>query len=828
MNLPFMDGSGCACLLVLLAAAQAWSSVRADSLTIRADQPGVSIGPALYGLMTEEINDSYQGGLYAELIQNRDFKDNSGPTTGHWSLVTDPGADGKMTLDGDNPVNTVALTTSLRLDARAAGNGRRVGIANDGYWGIPVWPNTTYRVSFYARAVGGFDGAITVGIESAHGISTYAQAQVDGIGSEWRHFTTTITTGEVPTSEDNRFVVSVTRPGTLWLSLVSLFPPTYHNRPNGTRVDLIEKMAAMHPAFLRFPGGNYLEGNRMAEHFDWKKTIGDISLRPGHPSPWGYHSTDGFGLLEFLEWCEDLRMEPVLAVFAGYALDHEHVTGEALNPYVQDTLDEIEYVTGDVNTEWGAERARDGHPAPFKLRYVEVGNEDGFDDSGSYDNRFTRFHDAIKAKYPNLELISTVGGKDWLGSRFQVKHSTPDLFDEHYYVPWPQFLKDSHHYDHYDRNGPKIFVGEWASQDIPPAGPTPSMASALGDAAWMIGMERNADAVAMQCYAPLLVNVNPGGKQWNINLIGYDVLSSFGSPSYYAFSMFAGNRGDTVLPVSLTLDASSKASQPHGGIGVGTWNTQAEYKDIEVTSGPTILYRSNFDTGAAGWVLHRGEWGAVDGALRQTEDGENRHATIGSPVWGDYTITLKARKLGGSEGFLIRFHENDEANFIQLNLGGWGNQFHGLEKVMDGSKTDLGRRIEGHIDANRWYDVRIELQGTDIRCYLDGNLILEANDTAATAEPLITTASRDTATGDIILKAVNPTADPERFAINVQGVPGLTAGSGQVLTGGMTDVNTLDQPQKVAPARFAVKTASPGFMQEFPAHSITVLRLKTR
>ena len=275
----------------------------------------------------------------------------------------------------------------------------------------------------------------------------------------------------------------------------------------------------MQPKFLRFPGGNYVEGNTIAERFNWKETIGDVSQRPGHRSPWGYWSTDGFGLLEFLEWCEDLKMEPVLAVYAGYSLRQQHIDpGTNLDSFVQDALDEIEYVTGDANTKWGAQRVKDGHSKPFPLRYVEVGNEDFFDRSGSYEGRFAQFYDAIKAKYPNLQVIATT----------PVKSRVPDLVDEHYYRSQEDMQAHALDYDKYSRtNKTKIFVGEWATRV---GSPTPNMAGALGDAAWMTGMERNSDIVLMECYAPLFVNVSQltgGGRsmQWATDLIGYDALT---------------------------------------------------------------------------------------------------------------------------------------------------------------------------------------------------------------------------------------------------------------------------------------------------------------
>jgi alpha-N-arabinofuranosidase len=232
-------------------------------------------------------------------------------------------------------------------------------------------------------------------------------------------------------------------------------------------------------------------------------------------------------------------MEPLLAVYAGYSLMQEHVEpGHALEPYVQDALDEIEYVTGGADTKWGAERARDGHPAPFQLHYVEIGNEDWFDRSHTYDARFAQFFHAIKQHYPELQLIATT----------PVKGVTPDVLDEHFYMSAQQSFAEAHHYDATDRKGPKIFVGEWATRE---GDPTPNLEAALGDAAWLTGLERNSDLVIMNSYAPLFVNVNPGGEQWATDLIGYDALTSYGSPSYWTQEMFATHLGTEVVDCTL-------------------------------------------------------------------------------------------------------------------------------------------------------------------------------------------------------------------------------------------------------------------------------------
>ena len=500
------------------------------------------VSPKLYGLMTEEINFSYEGGIYGELIRNRTFKSNlQNPV--FWTNV----GDATLMIDSNQPL-TAALNVSLKLDASKATKEAPAGIANGGYWGIPVRPNTTYQASFYARAEG-FAGSVELVIESEDGKTVFASGWSAPLSGQWQKFEVPLKTGAVAPSKENRFVLRTTQPGTIWLQNVSLFPPTYNRRPNGTRPDIMQLLADMKPAFLRFPGGNYLEGNKLSERFNWKETIGDVTERPGHRSPWGYWSTDGFGFLEFLEWCEDLRMEPLLAVFAGYTLDKKYVeAGPGLEPYVQDALDEIEYVIGDTSTKWGARRAQDGHPLPFAMTYVEIGNEDWFDKSGSYEARYAQIHDAIRAKYPQLQLISSVGYEQPVN--LQVHGRRPDLVDEHYYRSQEEMQAHALDYDKYSRtNATKIFCGEWATRV---GTPTPNLAGALGDAAWMTGMERNSDILLMECYAPVFVNVSRltgqnRSMQWASDLIGYDTLNSYGSPPYYAQKMFSNLHGDEIL-----------------------------------------------------------------------------------------------------------------------------------------------------------------------------------------------------------------------------------------------------------------------------------------
>lgn len=514
------------------------------SITINLDSPHHKVSPLLYGLMTEEINFSYDGGLYAEMVRNRTFSGRSHSQPAHWFLVEQGNSDGKMEID-DSTGPSEALPGSLLIAAAKADSENPVGVYNEGYWGMALRPDTTYHASFYAKTDQAEEGPVTLALVSNDTGKLLASAKSSALSSEWKKYEVTLTTGKIEASSKTHLLLTVAHPGKVWLSMVSLFPPTYKNRENGNRPDLMEKMQAMNPKFLRLPGGNYLEGDEIQDRFDWKTTIGPLVDRPTHPSPWRYQSSDGMGLLEFLEWTEDLNIEPVLAVYAGYSLKGAHINaGTFLKPFVQDALDEIEFLTGGPDTTWGAKRAQLGHPKPFPLHYVEIGNEDWFDRSGSYEARFAQFESAIKAKYPQLKTIATM----------PLKKTKPDMQDDHYYLRAVESYEHANKYDSADRNGPKIFVGEWATRE---GSPTPNLNSALGDAALMTGFERNSDLILMTAYAPLFVNVNPGGMQWESDLIGYDAMSSYGSPSYYAQVLFAKYLGDTV-PASTSANLSDR------------------------------------------------------------------------------------------------------------------------------------------------------------------------------------------------------------------------------------------------------------------------------
>jgi alpha-N-arabinofuranosidase len=824
-------------------------SLLAASATIDIDvnKPGPQIAPTFYGLMTEEINHSYDGGLFAELIQNRTFQDPKPKEAAdsdapiHWSLIKE-GSGAKLAIDKSDPV-TPALPLSLRLDLA----GGRAGAANDGYWGIPVRPRMKYTATFYAKGANGFDGPVTAAIVTDDGNVTVAKADSPAISNEWKKYTLELLTGDdAPATAKAKFVLFASGKGSVSFSLVSLFPPTYMDTPNGLRSDLMKLMADLHPAFIRLPGGNYVEGSTFETRFNWKQMIGPAEQRPGHMGCWSYRSSDGFGIPQYLLWCKQLNAEPVLAVFAGYVLNRDHVdAGPKMQQYVDEALEEIEYVSGPADSTWGKRRAEDGFPEPFELHYVEIGNEDWFDRSGSYEGRFTQMFDAIRAKYPKLKIIATA----------PVKGRTPDLYDDHYYRGAYDMANDSGHYDPGDRgplrfsgghfNGtfdrsesaPKYFIGEWATEE---GSPTPDLNAALADAVWLMGLERNADIIPMECYAPLFVNVNeadaakgyPRAWQWRTNLIGYDAMTAFGSPSYYAQAMLGQNKGDVVLPTKLTIEQPATQATPpptpHGAIGIGSWHTDAEYKDIVVTSadGQKLLDADAAVLSAAKFA--HGKWKVDGDTVRSDSTTAETWGLLGETKWTDYTVKLKARKLAGNEGFLVIYHAADSDDLMWWNVGGWRNSKTQIEDRHGGGSRAIGQPSSFVVEPNKWYDLRVEVKGRHARCFIDDKLVNEADEPLTLpGQGLFASAVYASGSHEAIVKIVNMGSEPISAEINLRGAADVKPDAlAIVLSGSPKDVNTIDQPTKVAPKEERLTTAAAKMERTIPPHSLTLLRVK--
>jgi alpha-L-arabinofuranosidase len=485
-----------------------------------------------------------------------------------------------------------------------------------------------------------------------------------------------------------------------------------------------------------------------------------------------------------------------------------------MGAWVQDALDSIEYANGPTNSLWGSRRAQAGHSAPFGLKYMEIGNENGGPD---YVARWPLLVNAIRARYPEIQCIMTTD----LGRRPYPRTPTPDIVDEHYYESPESFMRRANQYDSYDRHGAKIFIGEYAVTQNAGKG---NLRAAIGEAAFMTGMERNSDIVKMASYAPLFVSLNH--RAWNPDLINFDSSRWYGIPSYYVQKMFSENRGDQTFPVTVeTPNAEVPVSK--GRIGVGTWNTAAEFKDIKVTDPDgTVLFASDFSKNSQGWKLlgDGAEWNVQDGAIRQTAEREFIRALTGEKSWTDYTLTLKARKISGREGFLVLFHIASDEDRVWWNIGGWNNTQNAVES---GSTLD-GK--PGHIDTGRWYDIRIDVRGNRVKCFLNGNLIHDIDyQQTGPIKSLYACASRDDKNGDVIVKVVNANAEPLETGIDFSRFKNLTgSGTATVLTGDEPgDENSIEEPTKIAPKTEALNITSPGFTRSFPGNSFTVLRLHT-
>jgi DUF1680 family protein/alpha-L-arabinofuranosidase len=787
----------------LIGKSDEWPPVQKAAIKVQTDKPGVKFAPTLYGLFFEEINHAGDGGLYAELVRNRSFED--GEKLNPWMLVTGGTRTGEIALDKEKPMSA-KNPQSLRLKVGAAGEGK-VGVANPGFWGIALKKGAKYCLSFYARAADGFAGPLVVTLESANGSKKYAEAKIGGIGAGWTPVATTLTASD--TDPSARLAIVADKPGTVWLDVVSLFPQdTWKGRENGLRADLAEMLVGLKPSFVRFPGGCWVEGDTLKYASRWKTTIGDIADRWNQYNLWGYHSPNGLGFHEYLLMCEDLKAEPLFVINCGMS-HKENVPMDQMQEWVQDALDAIEYCNGPADSKWGGVRAKAGHPAPFNLRYIEIGNENG---GPAYDERYALFHDAIKAKYPEMRLIADQ----------KIKSRPMDIVDEHYYDSPEFFMQQSRRYDKYDRAGPKIYVGEFAVTRGAGKG---SLRGAIGEAAFMTGFERNADVVVMSSYAPLFVNVND--RKWNPDLIQFDSSRVAPIPSYYVQKLFATNRPDVALPVEVQA-AAQEAPAPHGAVGVGTWSTQAEFKDIKVVGadGKTLL-ECDFAKGTQGWKAAKGKWAVKDGAYQQTDGGNDLTAVAGDPKWTDYTYTLKARKLGGAEGFLILFHVQDQGNWAWWNIGGWGNQKHAIEMSTGGAKQTVGDDVGGKIETGRWYDIRIEVRGPQIRCFLDGKKIHDVTDLSTGLLPLYACAGRDEAAGEVVLKVVNASESAQETEISLAGAKVEPKGKTIVLTSAdPADENTLDDPNRVVPVEKVIENAGASFKHTFPPNSLTILRLK--
>ncbi|MFG1670486.1 alpha-L-arabinofuranosidase C-terminal domain-containing protein [Streptomyces sp. Y7] len=790
------------------------------AITVDPAARGAEIDDTMYGVFFEDINRAADGGLYAELVQNRSFEYSTDDNRSYTPLTS-------WTVAGTGQVvNDAGRLNERNRNYLSLGAGSSV--TNAGYnTGIRVEQGKRYDFSVWARADSGT--TLTVGLTDAAGaLATARQVAVKG---DWTKYRATFTATR--TSNRGRLAVAATDPAAL--DMVSLFPrDTYKNQPGGLRKDLAEKIAALHPGFVRFPGGCLVNTGSMEDYsessgwqrtrsYQWKDTVGPVEERATNANFWGYNQSYGLGYYEYFRFSEDIGAMPlpvVPALVTGCGQNRAVDDEALLKRHIQDALDLIEFANGPATSEWGRVRAEMGHPRPFRLTHIEVGNEENL--PNEFFDRFKRFRTAIEAKYPDITVVSNSGPDD-SGTTFDTawklnREANVEMVDEHYYNSPTWFLQNNDRYDSYDRSGPKVFLGEYASQGN-------AWRNGLSEAAFMTGLERNADVVKLASYAPLLANEDY--VQWRPDLIWFNNRASWNSANYEVQKLFMNNVGDRVVPskATTTPDVSGPVA---GAVGLSTWATSAAYDDVKVTAadGSTLL-SDDFSGDAARWThTGTGSWSVQDGQYVQTDAAaENTMVQAGDPSWHDYDLHVKATKKSGKEGFLVAFGVKDTGTYYWWNLGGWNNTQSAVEQAVDGGKGTLLTKA-GSIETGRAYDIDIKVRGRQVTLYLDGQEWGSFTDDKP-AEPFRQVVTRDAATGDLIVKVVNAQSAEARTAIDLGGAKVASRARVTTLAAGQDAVNTeTDAP--VAPATSTFSGVADTFTYTFPANSVTFLRIKQR
>ncbi|KRD14954.1 alpha-L-arabinofuranosidase C-terminal domain-containing protein [Streptomyces sp. Root264] len=796
-------------------------SVTDYAITVDPSAKGAKIDDTMYGVFFEDINRAADGGLYAELVQNRSFEYAAVDNRSYTPLTS-------WTVEGAAQVlNDVGRLNDRNRNYLSLGAGSSV--TNSGYnTGVRVEQGKKYDFSVWARAEHG--STLTVSLQDADGALAAARTVAVRTGG-WVRYRASFTAAR--TSSDGRLTVGSSAAAAL--DMVSLFPrDTYRNEPNGLRKDLAEKVAALHPGFVRFPGGCLVNTGSMQDYseasgwqrtrsYQWKDTVGPVEQRAVNSNFWGYNQSYGLGYYEYFRFAEDVGAMPlpvVPALVTGCGQNKAVVDDALLKRHIQDTLDLVEFANGPVTSTWGRKRARMGHPRPFRLTHLEVGNEENL--PAEFFARFKEFRAAIEAKYPDVTVISNSGPDD-SGSTFDTawqlnRDAKVDMVDEHYYNSPQWFLQNNDRYDSYDRGGPKVFLGEYASQGN-------AFKNGLAEAAFMTGLERNADVVKLASYAPLFANEDY--VQWRPDLVWFNNHASWNSANYEVQKLFMTNVGDRVVPSTATGTPSLQAPIT-GAVGLSTWATSAAYDDVKVTGADgASLLSDDFSADASRWThTGGGSWSLQDGQYVQTDAAaENTMVSAGDTAWHDYDLRVKATKKSGKEGFLVAFGVKDTGNYYWWNLGGWNNTRSAVEQAVDGGKSTLISKA-GSVETGRAYDVDVKVRGRHVTLYLDGQEWGSFTDDKP-AEPFRQVVTEDRRTGDLIVKVVNAQSSDARTAIDLGGAKVAARARATTLAAAPDAVNT-ETGTPVAPVTSTVTGVAGKFTHTFPANSITFLRIRQR
>ena len=807
--------------MLLIAGCALFSPAVQAQVTIDIDalERGPKVSPMLYGIFYEDINHAADGGIYAELIRNRSFED--GPRYGApadmqgWSTYA--AAPSQLTARLIQPTKKTPLLNgaqhnALALDVKASAS-MPVCLVNEGFWGINAVQGRSYRLSFWAKAPK-YKGTVKATLCSQDGSQLYAETAISGFPAAkakgWTKYEATFTAnGNDPQAQ---FALVFDGVGQMQIDMVSLFPPTFKNRANGMRPDLANMLWQMHPKFMRFPGGCFVEGQESPDNaFRWERTIGPIEEREGHWNVnWGYRTTDGLGYHEYLQLAEDLGAKPLYVVNVG--LWHGGMTPyDSIQPWIDECMNALEYANGPVTSKYGAMRAKNGHPEPFGIEYLEIGNENNQPDprqqSDHYYERYNQFYKAIRAKYPEMKIIGNVVA--WGDDNPQWNSTLPvDLLDEHYYRSPDWFAAAFHKYDTYDRQGPKVYVGEYAVTNG--YGKLGNMNAALGEAVYMMGMENNSDVVELASYAPIFVNENDA--RWRPDMIRFSSSRVMGTPSYYVQQLMPQHLGTQVVKVELNDPYKGKVRKPltpkQSRVGFGTWNTRATF---ETDKAMDFVY---------------GDWLKDGNTVRQTGHKDATLCIEKNIIDSDhYTCKFRARKDEGAEGFIIIFNYVDENNYCWVNFGGWTNTQHAIEQISNGGKllTDSKR---GHVEAGRWYDVTLQVNGDSVKAWLDNELVFDTILKHDDTKGIFSSATIDDASGELIVKVANTSDAATTARLSLKHFNPTSARVIRLAANDGMEENTLQAPTTIHPTEQLLSHENGSVLLDVPPYSLNIVRIK--
>ena len=775
-------------------------------LTVHTNKPQAELGD-LFGIFFEDINHAADGGLYGELVQNRAFEfcsmDNAGyrPLTA-WEKVE---ACGRIEwhIASEDPISE---KNPHYLVVDVVQSGSRKGIRNLGFnGGISIEVGKEYLFSCYARCAEDSKDSLQASITNADGESLCGDSfEID---NQWKQHHISLT---APVTERKcRLEILILGDTRVDLDFISLFPKeTFKARPNGLRRDIAEMLGELKPKFMRFPGGclvhdGSLNPDDRDSMYRWKNTVGDIISRPARRNNWQYNQTLGLGYFEYFQFCEDIGTKPLPVIPAGH---NPHAGGQStlldsMQPWIDEALDLIEFAVGDADTRWGKLREEMGHPAPFNLEYLAIGNEEVEKD---FFTRYEIIHKAVKKVYPQMKLINSAGpfcaGEAYDMGWASSEENGSELIDEHYYQTADWFIANHDRYMDYDSKT-KVFVGEYASKGN-------AWYNALAEAVFMIGLEKSAHAVGLACYAPLLCNADY--INWKPDLIWFNDHQVYGTANYYVQKLFMNHQGEQSLACT-AAPSPEKSLLEHGA-------TDRFAGKLCLSSNRSIASFSNI-------TLEN----SATREIRCFEDvhvGRNEKQCLTELDLKDFSLKFNAKQTGDGWGFDIFLGmSEDEQDCYGVHLGSWDNHDAFIVKKQ-GEHTSIFTQKSFHIESDRLYEVELIARGRELSILVDGEMLLTHTLKPMEAESLYYTASKDS-NGDIILKLANAAAMPQSLSISLDGIT-QGAGTAYVMEGFALDAeNSFEYPDKVSPVEKAVVVTDGNMGAELPPYSLQVIRLRT-